>query len=454
MASDGKFFGYEKQSNLMDKFFRDYLTFRNARIPNQNKVYDEFRAYHNNSIHSAVDEFCSDVFEKANLYTNMVFAKSEYSLLNFWFAEVKALQMDVVYPFLIKIYSDFVESEISLDDFIEIIKTCISYIVRRAICGVPTNSLNKTFATLKNSIRSNECLESFKVAFVTMDSYKAFPTDVDFTSALEVKDVYNMRIRNYILTKIESHQNKSPVTIANYTIEHIMPQNAKLSDEWKKSIGEEVWKEVQSKYLHTIGNLTLTAYNPEMSDKSFLDKLEMVGGFKESGLRLNSFLIHQTTWNKELILARANILCDLCKEIWEYPYVSQEIIDKYVEEKKEKALYSLESYEYLNDITKDLYKLLDKRVMNISPDVKRDFKKLYIAYKSETNFLDIVVQKSRLRLSINMKFADILDPKGICKDVTGLGRWGNGDIEVAFDDISQIEDVMDIVEQSYNSQRE
>lgn len=449
-----KLFGYEKQSDLMDKFFRDYLTFRNGRIPNQNKVYDDFQSYHKNSIFETIQEFCSDVYEKAKLYTDMFFCKSEYHELNTLFSEAKALQMDVVYPFLIKVYSDFSENKITIDDFISILKMCISYIVRRAICGIPTNSLNKTFATLKNSIKSNEYLTSLKVAFATMDSYKVFPLNVDFSAAFTVKDVYNMRIRNYILGKLESYQNKSPVLVSNYTIEHIMPQNNNLSTEWKQALGKDVWKDVQSRYLHTIGNLTLTAYNSEMSDNYFTDKLEMKGGFKESGLRLNSFLIHQTTWNQELILERAKILCEISNDIWQYPDIQDEIIMQYTENKTAKTSYDLKSYEYMNDFTTSLYELIDRRVMNISPDVKKEFKKLYIAYKSETNFLDIVIQKARLRLSVNMKFTEVFDPKNICKDVTGLGRWGNGDVEIGFDDPSQIEDIMNIVEQSYNNQLE
>lgn len=99
-----------------------------------------------------------------------------------------------------------------------------------------------------------------------------------------------------------------------------------------------------------------------------------------------------------------------------------------------------------------LFDILDKRIMNLSPNVKKEYKKLYIAYKFETNFVDIVIQKSRLRLSLNMKYNQILDPKNICKDITGLGRWGNGDIELFFEHTNEIEDIMFLVEQSYNLQ--
>lgn len=104
--------------------------------------------------------------------------------------------------------------------------------------------------------------------------------------------------------------------------------------------------------------------------------------------------------------------------------------------------------------TKTLFEVLDKRIMNLSSDVKREYKKLYIAYKVDTNFVDVVVQKQRLRISVNMKFTDIYDPKGICKDITGIGRWGNGDVEVFMDHTSDVDNVMEIIEQSYKQQEE
>ena len=116
-----------------------------------------------------------------------------------------------------------------------------------------------------------------------------------------------------------------------------------------------------------------------------------------------------------------------------------------------------ESFKVTNDFnvfTKTLFEVLDKRIMNLSSDVKREYKKLYIAYKVDTNFVDVVVQKQRLRISVNMKFTDIYDPKGICKDITGIGRWGNGDVEVFMDHTSDVDNVMEIIEQSYKQQEE
>ena len=77
---------------------------------------------------------------------------------------------------------------------------------------------------------------------------------------------------------------------------------------------------------------------------------------------------------------------------------------------------------------------------------------MYIAYKAETNFLDVVIQSTRLRLVMNMKFADIIDPKGICKDMAGVGKWGNGEVEVGFDSLDGLDDVMEIIEQAFRQQ--
>ena len=92
--------------------------------------------------------------------------------------------------------------------------------------------------------------------------------------------------------------------------------------------------------------------------------------------------------------------------------------------------------------------------MNIDPSVKEELKKLYIAFKAYTNFVDVVPQKSRLRLSLNVAVADILDPKGLCKDVSNLGRWGNGDVEVGISNMNELDDIMELIQQAFDKQME
>lgn len=445
-------FEYEKQDSVMDRFFRDYLTMKLTRIPKMDKVYEEFKSYHVNCEFSSVRELCQDLLTYAKYYTDMVFIRSSNSIIKALYSDVNDLRMEVAFPFLLKVHNDCTEGIITEDNFIEILKMCISYVFRRSICDIPANSLNKTFATLRNEIRQDDYMNSIKAFFILRDDYKQFPDDDKFQAAFVSKDIYNMRSRNYILSHLENYNNKAPIVIENYTIEHIMPQNTNLNDEWKQELGTD-WKEIQKTYLHTIGNLTLTAYNSEMSDKPFMVKMEMEGGFKESALRLNGYLVKLTEWNEKHIKERAELLADKAKKVWEYPNLSEAELAPYREEEKPAQKYSLNTYN-INVFTKTLFEVLDKRIMNLSSDVKREYKKLYIAYKIDTNFVDVVVQKQRLRISVNMKFSEIHDSKGICKDITGLGRWGNGNVELFMEHTSDVDNVMEIIEQSYRAQAE
>lgn len=443
-------FDYEKQDSVMDRFFRDYLTMKTTRIPKIDRVYEGFKAYHLNCEFSTIRELCADLLTYATYYTNMVFRRSDKAVLKSLYSDIGDLRMEVAFPFLLKVHNDCTEGVINEDDLIEIIKMCISYVFRRSICDIPTNSLNKTFATLRNEIKADDYMNSIKAFFVLRDDYKEFPDDEKFEKAFVSRDIYNMRSRNFILSHLENFGNKAPIIIENYTIEHIMPQNSNPRDEWKTMLGAN-WKEVQKTYLHTIGNLTLTAYNSEMSDNPFMVKMDMEGGFKESALRLNAYLVKLTEWNEQHIKERAKLLAEKAEQIWTYPEITAAELAPYQVEEKPAQKYTIDSYD-INAFTRTLFDMLDRRICNLSPDVKREFKKLYIAYKLDTNFVDIVVQKQRLRISLNMKFSEIHDPKGLCKDITGLGRWGNGDVEVFFEHTSEIDDVMELIEQSYKKQ--
>lgn len=443
-------FLYETQDSIMDRFFRDYLTMKLARIPKQNRVYEEFKLYHLNCEFSNIKELCSDLLTFSKYYTDIVFVRSNNPVLKSLYEDLNNLRMEVSYPFILKLHYDFESGIIDENTLCEIIGLCVGYVFRRSICEIPTNSLNKTFATLKNEVRNNDYLNSIKAFFILRDDYKVYPNDDQFKSAFMSKDIYNMRTRNYILSSLENYNNKSSIIIENYTIEHIMPQKKDLSEEWKKELGSD-WESIHKKYLHTIGNLTLTAYNSEMSYKPFVEKRDMEDGFKESALRLNSYVVLQDKWDEESIIERARLLSEKACNIWKYPILSEEEIQPYLSSEEDKPKYSIDTYDF-NAFTRMLFDILDKRIMNLSPNVKKEYKKLYIAYKFETNFVDIVIQKSRLRLSLNMKYNQILDPKNICKDITGLGRWGNGDIELFFEHTNEIEDIMFLVEQSYNLQ--
>jgi uncharacterized protein with ParB-like and HNH nuclease domain/predicted transport protein len=444
-------FDYERRSELMDNFFRDYLTMKLGRIPRKNEVYKEFKEYRSNC-GMDTGELCKDIFGFAKHYAGMLFARNSDEILRALYEDMKAIRMEVTYPFLLKIHDDRDNGLITTGNLREIVTLCISYVLRRAVCDIPTNSLNKTFATMKNDIRQDDYLNSVKAFFMLLDAYKEFPSDEKFLAAFLTRDIYNMtNRRNYILSRLENWDNHAVVSLNNLTIEHIVPQNPKLSDEWISALGES-WREVQKKYLHTVGNLTLTAYNPEMSDSPFSEKLNMKGGFKESALRLNKYVVKQMTWGKEQITARAQELGELARQIWPFPTLNENQLAPYIKQDSFAPQYSLNSYDQLNAYNMMLFEKLNLRILNLGTLVKREFKKLYITYKADTNFVSLVVLNKGLRVYVTIDSSEIIDPKRITKDVSNVGHWGTGNIEMFFDSLEDIDDVMAIIEQAFQEQ--
>jgi len=437
-----------------DWFMRDYLSVKTGSIPRIDRVYDEFKTYAQSSkTPSTITEIVQDIHRYSSFYVNMVLHKEPDASLQRGFRNISRLKVDVSYPFFLPVYSDYSNAVITQVEFCEIISLVENYVFRRAICGIPTNSMNKTFATLYKSIQKSDYLEGVKAALQLMESYKRFPTDPEFEKELIAKDVYNFRNRNYLLSSLENYNRKEPVNVDDFTIEHIMPQNPDLSKEWQTMLGEG-WKEIQEQYLHSLGNLTLTGYNSELSDRPFSQKKIIAGGFNDSPLRLNEFMRKADVWNEQQILLRAKELADKAKLIWFAPNISIETLGKYKPEEKETVAYTIQQYEHLKGEMLEIYFALKKRILNIDSSVKEEYKKLYIAFKSSTNFVDIVPQKARLRLSLNIDFPDIIDPKGLCKDVSGLGRWGNGDVEVGISNLNELNDIMDLIQQAFDKQLE
>ena len=445
-------FGNE-YSTRFDGFMRDYLSVKTGKIPRIGEVYEEFKLYINSDRSSeSIEENVKDTFNFANHYSKIVLRKEKDKDLQEMFSNILKLKVDVAYPFILPVYNDYVHGLVSKDDFISILKLVESYVFRRAICGIPTNSLNKTFGNLYKSVNTENYLESVQASFQLLDSYKRFPDDTEFEKEIISKDVYNFRSRNYLLSKLENFKRKEFVNVDEYTIEHILPQNQNLSEEWQNMLGEE-WQDIQKKYLHTLGNLTLTGYNSEMSDHPFARKKSIEGGFDDSPLRLNTYLRTASQWTPFEIGERAAELSQKATFIWDSPKLSSEILERYLQkDEKEIVSYNLNHFGYLEGEILELYESLKKRILNIDSSVKEEIKKLYIAFKSSTNFVDIEPQKSKLRLMLNMKFDEINDPLNLAKDVTGLGRWGNGDVEVGISNINEIDDVMDLIQQAFDVQ--
>ena len=312
---------YKNDVNKFDYFIRDFLTLKSdtGYICKINNVYENFKRYYldNNCEKFAV---LNDLFTYAKYYACIDLLQENDDELKLYWQEFKKLDSHVVYPFLLKLYDDYSRQILIKEDFKKILQVVISYLWRRAICEIPTNSLSKTFATLYQAVDKDDYVNSVIKAFVFKSSYKRFPSDYEVREKLQTKDIYHFRLRKYLLEALENYYHKEPIDLntANYTIEHIMPQNIEHNLSWQQMLGED-WQEVHSLYLHSLGNLTITGYNAEMSNKSFGKKVNGESGFKHSHLKLNESIAQCDVWNKKAIQRRTNILTDIILKIWKYP---------------------------------------------------------------------------------------------------------------------------------------
>jgi uncharacterized protein with ParB-like and HNH nuclease domain/predicted transport protein len=450
-------FGQAAYAVHFDAFMRHYLTAKTGTIPNVREVYIAFKNYAR-SFEGDTRELVADIHAYATHYCAMALGAEQDPALKQAFHDLRELRVDVAYPFLLDVYQDYARKQLSAEELLQIVRLTESYVFRRAICSIPTNSMNKTFAGLARSLKKDRYVESVQAAYLMLPSYRRFPGDDEFQRSLKERDLYNFRSRTYWLRRLENHGRKERVQVEDYTIEHILPQNEDLSPEWRTDLGPE-WKRVQDTWLHTLGNLTLTGYNSEYSDRPFSFKRDGVKdrdgspvGFAHSPLRLNIGLGALATWNEDAIKARADRLAVEATKVWRAPALASDVLQAY-RSPKTTHQYSIEDHPHLlSGPMREVFDALRKEILALDPCVTEEFLKVYVAYKAETNFVDVVPQAKRLRLSLNLAFHEIDDPKKICTDVTGVGRWGNGDVEVALSSTSELPYVLGLIRQSFEHQ--
>ncbi len=439
----------DEYAKRFDLFIRDYLTLKKRQIPNKGKVYESFKTHVADKRQpEALKETIAEIDRYSKHYVRIALRKEEDSEIRVCLEDIHALNVEVVYPFLLEVYDDYEQERIEKAEVIEILRLTESYVFRRAICRVPTNSLNKAFATLMRNVDKSNYLESLKDAFSNRSYSERYPSNEEFQQEFLNRNIYFSYISkfspHYLLRKLENHGRKEPVNIEDYTIEHVMPQT--LSKKWEEDLGND-HDEVHEKYLHTIGNLTLTKYNPELSNRSFKEKRDhKPGGFRYSPLCLNQSLAQAEQWDEAAIVKRANELFQTALKIWIDTGVSQE------SQQEDGAGWTLADHHHLTGEIKTLFEQLREHIRKLDTSVTEQINKQTIAYRVDTIFVDIVPQAKRLRLSLKLSFSDINDPRGWCKNVAYVGRWGVGDVEVGISSMDELDYIMFLIRQAFERQ--
>ncbi|WP_281777815.1 DUF4268 domain-containing protein [Croceibacter atlanticus] len=323
-----------KQKSLVSSYIRDYLTLRNKKIPNKNKVYIEFKklytikdeAYHQElenikSLSSHYKKFVNP----STVKEHNIRRELEY---------ISRLEINVAFPFLLQVFEDAENGLITNEELLKVLKLIQTYTWRRFVVGLPTNALNKIFMTLYSEVDTEEYFDSIALALIKKRGSAKFPTDEDLKTALRDKDLYNIQSknRNYMFELLENFNNREYVDTSNenITIEHIFPQNP--NDDWNKDITPDDYFQFKEKYVNTIANLTLSGNNGALSNKSFLEKKSMnrqgaEQGYNFSRLWLNDYLKTIDNWNIDNYNERFDLIYNRFIKIWEYPNVTIPVSD-------------------------------------------------------------------------------------------------------------------------------
>lgn len=329
---------------MISDFVRDYLTMKSGVIPNKDKVYGTFKDYVRENESYDEEGILEELLTYSEYYSWLLNCNSPHKCLNELLQQLQQIKSTVIYPAALYILEDcFTYKKISVESLAKIIEAIISYLYRRMICEYPSNGLNKVFATfaleLDKSKLTNENYYDGAVNILALKSGNAiFPRDDEFKRAFVIRDLYKTKIDKYTLYQLEKYLNKEVVDInEDITVEHIMPQ--KLTPNWQIDLGKR-YEDIHAEYLHTVGNLTLSGYNPELSNKRFSEKKSILAN---SNISISRDLTKYELWNEETIKIRAENLFKVACLIWNLP-------EKYNTLSAENAI----NYDYEYNIMDDL----------------------------------------------------------------------------------------------------
>mgnify|MGYP004563462969 FL=1 len=337
-------------------FVRDYLTMKQGKIGRIDKIYFIFKEYAETAnIDRAT--LLEDMYHYAKIYNHVDTAKVGTDKLNRKLNQLRTLDSTIAYPFFMAFFDYASKVELAETEIYQVLDVIEAYWARRIICNLPSNALNKVFATLHRDVlnyvdkssgySTNSYIDVLTYVLLKKGGSSVFPSDDEVKGDFKTRQVYKMPVnsRMFILERMENQDNNERhdvvkvLTEKNITIEHIMPQT--LSSKWKATLGDD-WERIHEQYLHTMANLTLTGYNSQYSNLTFIEKRNMQKGFKDSAFRLNNFVKSCEQWTETELKARQKELQNVFMRLWPMPTTSFEPLRR----EAESASLDDEDYEF------------------------------------------------------------------------------------------------------------
>lgn len=447
-------FGNRYRSEF-DKFCRDFLVLklRPSKQLRADEIYHHFRSYfHAESATSSVEAILAELRRFAGYYVRFSLGKESDAHLAEPARRLREL-VEVASPLMLRLHDCHARSgTLDAKAFREAIELLESYVFRRSACDMQTRSLYQIFAGIAYKIRDAAPMQSLKVALYRGGRKRRFPSDTEFCDALTTRDVYAMRTCAYLLDRLEN-DSKEKIDTSAFSIEHVLPQSENLLPAWREMLGAE-WKRVQETWLHRLGNLTLSGYNSEYSDRAFEEKKTMARGFNDSPLRLNRFIREQSRWTAAEIEVRGKVLAQQAVKVWPALSVDMDAVRaaELEERRTAAAQFTIESVGF-DPEARALFDAIRPHLLALGDDVVELCGAKSVVYRVFDHFVELLPRTRRVLLLMNLDFDEVDDPSGIARDASDQAFIANasesGGVLFSVADVSQISAAIHIVRQAY-----
>ncbi len=377
---------------LLDNFFIDYLNMKSDGFVKESEAYKSFKQVYVEGKYDN-EKMLQEILHYAKQYYVFCYGSSDFGAeVNKALAGLRKLKQTTVYLFLFRVFDDYENGIINKNELARVLKMLLSYSIRRLVCEIGSNTLRGLYKTLYGRVfeqkeNKNTYYDSLVSFFLQQTSKNTIPSDNEFVTALQEKNLYSKNaLCKYLLCAIEN-QGKETLDTENLSIEHIMPQNKNLSMSWQKMLGEN-WQSVHEKYLHTLGNLTLTGYNSELGDKPFEKKKEKLEETITHIAVLYSDVKDKSEWNSVNIEKRAKRLAEIILKLFpiEQPKTKIEFTDPHYK------LYTLANPDDATYKTVNYFEFLGERV-NVSSFAEMVRYIAQILYDMDNSIIDDMAKK-------------------------------------------------------------
>ena len=409
-----------------DTFLRDYIALKKKSTTQAraDEIYSEFKEFWPLSNAEATGKLLADLVKFARYYVSFLRPSlnqdNDKALIDAMMDVRPSGYGNALAPLIMRLHDRYDGGSLSQSDFVQALKLIKSYLIRRAVLGLQTRNYWSVFTRMALSIDDKVPFESFQVALARQSHKYRFPADEEFIKAIQENDLYGLRLCFHILECLENTGQSEPSPTKDYSIEHIMPQSIEDVPEWKQMLGDD-WANVQTTWLHRLGNLTLTAYNnnSKLSNKPFEEKKNIKGGFKDSAVRLNRYVREQEQWTVSEMQTRGRLLSNRAVEIWPY----HDADPKLIQEEKVRDLQNRASQKDWEDLEMSgpahfWVRTVKEAFGDIGSFIEVIENKSVCFYNYSGDFFaELLPMSSYVRLLVPLDFDEVDDPEGLAQDV-------------------------------------